>query len=78
LIVFAALHLLSGFGVLDVRNGRFAVLYRTLNSLTAPPLWPIRQILPDLGSVDISTIILIVILMTLRYAIAFYAGPRFA
>jgi YggT family protein len=76
LIVFAALHLLRGFGVLDVRDGRVAVLYRTLDRMTAAPLWPVRRMLPDLGGVDISPVILIVVLMTVRYAIALYAIPK--
>ena len=46
--------------------------------VTAPALWPIRQLMPDLGGVDLSPVLAIVILMTARYAIALYVVPKLA
>jgi YggT family protein len=78
LFVFAALQVLSGFKVIDIRNRPVAVVNAYLDKATAFPLWPFRKILPDIGELDFSPIALILILMTVRYAIALYAWPKFA
>jgi YggT family protein len=75
LVAVAALQLCSGFGMIDIRNPRIAVISAWLERATAFSLRPVRKILPDLGAVDISPIVLILILMVLRYAIALYAIP---
>ncbi len=77
LATFAALYLLHEFGAIDVRSGRLAVIHRYLDRVTAPALWPIRKLMPDLGGLDLSPVILIIILMTVRYTIALYAVPKF-
>ena len=77
-VAFAALDLLGGYGAIDPREGRLAALRRYLDKATASALWPIRRLMPSLGGVDLSPIILIVVLMTIRYTIALYAVPKFA
>ena len=66
LIINAVLSWLVAFSVLNTSN-RF--VYSVLDvsyRLTAPPLNFIRRYLPNLGSIDISPIILILALMFLR------------
>lgn len=77
LILFAVLQLLSGFKVIDIRNRPIAVVNTWLDKTTRLPLRPVRKILPDLGAVDLSPIILILMLMAVRYGIALNAWPKF-
>jgi YggT family protein len=61
--------ILSWLIVFDVVNRRNRVVYMiadSLHKLTEPALRPIRRILPDLGGVDISPVILILGLIFLR------------
>jgi len=66
LIINAIISWLVAFNVLNTSN-RF--VYSVLDvsyKLTAPPLNYIRRYLPNLGSVDISPVVLILILLFLR------------
>jgi len=47
-------------------------LYR----ITEPVLRPIRNLLPNLGGIDISPIILFLIIIFIRYVIALYILPH--
>jgi YggT family protein len=47
-------------------------LYR----ITEPALRPIRNIMPNLGGIDISPIILILLIIFIRYCIALYILPN--
>jgi YggT family protein len=76
LVAFATLHLLSGFKVIDIQARPAAEIDRWLDKVTMFPLWPVRRILPDLGEIDISPIVLILIVMVVRYAFALYALPK--
>ena len=63
LIAAAVLSWLIAFNVVNMRNRFVAILTDTLYRLTEPVLRPIRNILPDLGGIDISPVILILILI---------------
>ncbi len=63
LIAAAVLSWLIAFNVVNTRNDFVTTVMRTLYRLTEPLLRPIRNILPDLGGIDISPVILILILM---------------
>ena len=66
LIINAVISWLVAFNVLNTSN-RF--VYSVLDvsyKLTAPPLNYIRKYLPNLGSIDISPVVLILILLFLR------------
>jgi YggT family protein len=77
LVAVSTLHLLSGFSLVDTNKRYLAVINTYLEKVTAPPLWLVRKLLPDLGAVDISLMVLILILMAVRYAIALSAWPKF-
>jgi YggT family protein len=77
LVAVSMLHLLSGFSLVDTNKRYLAVVNTYLEKATAPPLWLVRKILPDLGAVDISPMVLILMLMAVRYAIALNAWPKF-
>jgi YggT family protein len=47
-------------------------LYR----ITEPALRPIRNVLPNLGGIDISPVVLFLIIIFIRYVIALYILPN--
>jgi YggT family protein len=61
LVALAALDLLRGFGVIDAQTGPLGAVYRFLYKATAPALWPIRRLMPELGGVDLSPVRLIAV-----------------
>jgi YggT family protein len=65
-ILAAVFNLLAGFGVLDTRNRVVWMIGDFLYRITEPALRPIRNLLPNLGGIDISPLILILILQAAR------------
>jgi YggT family protein len=66
LIIQAVLSWLIAFGVVNTRNRAVAMVGDLMWRLTEPALRPIRSFLPDLGGIDISPVILILLLYFLR------------
>lgn len=76
LIASAVLSWLVAFNVVNVRNPIVARIGEVLYQLTEPVLRPIRRILPNLGGIDISPIILILALYFIRNLVfEFFAAP---
>lgn len=50
---------LMGFGVVNPYNPFVRSLYQGIMAVTEPLLRPIRRVMPDLGAIDISPIILL-------------------
>lgn len=67
-IIFAMVIMswLVGFNVINRHNRFVDVIWRTLIALTEPVLRPIRRILPSLGGLDISPLILLLGVFFLR------------
>lgn len=65
-IAAAVFSMLAGFGVLDTRNRLVWTIGDFLYRATDPALRPIRNLLPNLGGIDISPIILILLLQAFR------------
>src|SRR5689334_9185154 len=65
-ILAAVFSVLTSFGVLDTRNRLVWTIGDFLYRITEPGLRPIRNLLPNLGGIDISPIILILLLQALR------------
>jgi len=57
---------LLAFNVLNPRNQFVAMLIRFLHALTEPVLRPIRRILPNLGGIDLSPLVLVLALIFLE------------
>ena len=66
LIAQAVLSWLVAFGIVNRYNRVVATIGDFLWRVTEPLLRPIRRVLPDLGGVDISPVILILLLWFLR------------
>ena len=66
-VILAALFsLLAGFGVLDTRNRVVWMIGDFFSRITAPALRPIRNLLPNLGGIDLSPLILLLLLQAAR------------
>lgn len=67
-IVFAMVIMswLIGFNVINRHNRFVDAVWRTLMALTEPVLRPIRQMLPSMGGIDISPLILLLGIFFLR------------
>ena len=66
LIAAAILSWLIAFNVVNMRNQFVATLADFLYRITEPALRPIRRVMPNLGGVDISPVILLLGLFFLR------------
>ena len=69
-ILAAIFSTLASFGILDTRNRVVWSIGDFLHRVTEPALRPIRNILPSLGSIDISPIILLLLLQAARMLLA--------
>ena len=65
-IASAIMSWLVAFGVVNMRNQFIRMLGDVLYRLTEPALRPIRRVLPNLGGIDISPVILILLLQAFR------------
>jgi YggT family protein len=65
-ILNAILSWLVAFDVINVRNQTVYRIIRALDGVTDPMLAPIRRFMPNLGGIDISPIILLLLLQALK------------
>ncbi|MCB8819005.1 YggT family protein [Microvirga rosea] len=70
IIASAILSWLVAFNVVNTRNNVVRSIWSFLDAVTEPALRPIRRILPNLGGIDISPIILILLIIFLQNLIA--------
>ena len=75
LIINAILSWLVAFNILNTANRLVYAFLDVSYRLTAPPLNFIRRYIPNLGSIDISPIILILLLMFFRNLIFEFLAP---
>jgi YggT family protein len=75
LIASAILSWLVAFNVVNTRNQFVASVGEFLYRITEPALRPIRSILPNLGGIDISPVILILIIWFIQRVIGLYIYP---
>lgn len=75
IIASAIFSWLFAFNVINSRNQFVAMVGDFLFRVTEPALRPIRRLLPDLGGIDISPIILLLILFFLRQFIVLSIAP---
>ena len=66
IILSALMSWLVGFQILNINNKLIYIIADFLNRLTEPFLSPIRRILPYLGGIDLSPVILILLLIFLK------------
>jgi YggT family protein len=76
LIAAAVLSWLVAFNVVNTRNQVVSMVGQFLYSVTEPLLRPIRQMLPNLGGIDVSPVILILIILFIENVIMRYVYPN--
>ena len=76
LIAQAVLSWLVAFGIVNRHNRVVATAGDFLWRITEPLLRPIRRVLPDLGGIDISPVILILLLVFVQRLLDYDIAPR--
>jgi YggT family protein len=76
LIAAAVLSWLIAFNVVNMRNQAVSMVGEFLYRITEPLLRPIRQMMPNLGGIDISPVILILIIFLIENIIVRYIYPN--
>lgn len=67
---------LISFNVINTRNDFVAAVWRVINAITEPILRPIRRVIPPMGGLDLSPIVVFVIIFFLQNWIASIAIGR--
>ena len=67
---------LVAFNVVNTRSPVVSMIGDFLYRITEPALRPIRNMLPNLGGIDVSPVILFLIIVFIRYVIALYILPN--
>jgi YggT family protein len=84
IIANAIMSWLIAFDVINMRNATARQVVRFLDAVTRPILQPLRRIIPTLGGIDITPVILIVVLEAadqallpalVRWLVGLVAGP---
>ena len=75
IIASAVFSWLYAFNVVNSRNQFVGMIGNFLYKVTEPALRPIRRVLPDLGGIDISPIILLLILFFVRQLVVTSIAP---
>ena len=76
IIISAVVSWLVAFNVVNMRNEVVRSVAMSLYQITEPALRPIRRILPNLGTMDISPIILLLLIMLIERIIRMYIYPN--
>jgi YggT family protein len=69
LIAAAVLSWLIAFNVVNTRHGAVAIIAEFLFRITEPVLAPIRRLLPNLGGIDVSPVIVILFIVFIQSVI---------
>jgi YggT family protein len=75
IIASAIVSWLAAFNVINTRNDVVRMIWDFLYRVTEPALRPIRKLLPNLGGIDVSPIILLLGIFFLQSVIARYLRP---
>ena len=75
IIASAVLSWLIAFNVVNTRNDVVRAVWDFVNRITQPVLRPIRPVLPNLGGIDVSPIIVLLIILLIQRVILYYIYP---
>jgi YggT family protein len=75
IIASAIVSWLVAFGVINVRNQVIRVIVDLLYRVTEPVLRPIRNMLPSLGGIDVSPVVVILVIILIKDIIVRYIYP---
>jgi YggT family protein len=72
IIASAIMSWLVAFGVVNVRNQVIRVVVDLLYRVTEPVLRPLRRFLPNLGGIDISPVVALLLIIVIQHFIQNY------
>ena len=72
IIISAILSWLVAFGVVNIRNQVMRMAVDFLYRITEPVLRPIRRFLPNLGGIDISPVVALLLIIFLQHLLREY------
>ena len=72
LIIYVVMGLLLNFGVVNAYNRFVSAVYEFLMRVTEPVLRPIRRILPNMGPVDLSPLVVFILIWFARMLLLEY------
>jgi len=75
IIVSAILSWLLAFNILDYRNNFVRTVSDTLYRMTEPLYRPIRNVLPNLGGLDLSPLVVLIVIFFIQQLIYLYVVP---
>jgi YggT family protein len=75
IIAVAIMSWLFAFNVINYQNDLVRSVWSGLNAVTEPLLRPIRKVLPQMGGLDISPIILLLLIFFLQRVIQYNLYP---
>jgi YggT family protein len=76
IIISAVLSWLVAFDVINLRNRFVYSVSRFLDAVTRPVLGPVQRVIPPLGGVDVSPIVVILLIQgVIRYLLPMIFGP---
>ena len=76
IIASAVLSWLIAFNVINMRNSFVRAVCNGLYRLTEPVMQPIRRVLPFMGGIDLSPIIVLLTIMFIEKVIVYYIYPN--
>ena len=76
IIASAVLSWLTAFNVINMRNSFVYIINETCYLLTEPLMRPIRRVLPYMGGLDLSPIIILLAITFLQKVIVYYIYPN--
>ena len=74
LIIVVIMSWLTSFNVINTQNRFVYQVYDFLYRIPEPALRPIRRWIPDLGGIDVSPVVLILLLVFVRNLLKEYGG----
>ena len=77
IIASAIFSWLYAFNVVNPRNQFVGAIGNALFRITEPALRPIRRFMPDLGGIDISPILLLIVIFFIRQFLITSVAPAF-
>ncbi len=75
IIIVAIMSWLIAFNVINIYNDLVRSIWTALNAVTEPVLGPIRRVLPNLGGIDISPVVLLLLVFLIEDIIQRYIYP---
>ena len=76
LIAAAVLSWLIAFNIVNTHNQVVAMIANFLWQITEPVLRPVRAVMPNLGGIDISPVVVILIIFLIQNVIVRYIYPN--